>query len=87
MRIMLGLILTFAAVSALAQSEDATHRADRERTEALNRNVAEGATRRDTANDAAVDRYRAALADYARRRAEWQRRLAACQAGNIDACN
>jgi hypothetical protein len=85
MRIALASLLLLAT-PALAQSEDAAHRADRQETAALNRSVTEGAARRDRANAAAIDRYRSAIADYNRRRAEWQRRVAACQAGDAAAC-
>jgi hypothetical protein len=77
-----------AAQPALAGEEDAAHRADRLRTEALNRQAAAVARRRDSkiGADGAED-YRAAMDRYERRMAEWRRRVRACEAGDWSACD
>lgn len=68
--------------------EDAEHRADRLRTEQLNRDAGAAARRRDRAAAAARDRgYAAARARYEARMAEWRRQVAACRDGDYSACD
>lgn len=78
------LVLLAAPVSA---EEDAAHRADRLRTEQLNRQAASVVARRDRQNaqvrkggDDAMDRYQRELA-------AWRRRVADCRAGDYSACD
>lgn len=104
MRFVLASLLLLATSAASAQvEEDAAHRADRLRTEQLNRDAAAAIARRDRANadllrrDQARNedqayreterRYRAARAQYERELADWRERVAACRAGYYDACD
>lgn len=80
-------MMTSLATPSVAQQEDAAHRADRLRTEQLNRSAAAVVARRDRQNaqvrrrgDDAMDRYQKELA-------AWRRRVAACNAGDYDACD
>jgi hypothetical protein len=75
-----------AATPALAQVEDAEHRADRLRTIELNRRAQSVVDRRDRGNSNVRDTNRKAMERYQRQRAEWRQRVAACQAGDWDAC-
>jgi hypothetical protein len=87
MRILFALMLSLAPTAALAQAdEDAAHRADRQTTEDLNRSAARAVDQRNAANDATLARYRDAREAYRRQREAWRRRLAACQAGDAQAC-
>ncbi|WP_116090726.1 hypothetical protein [Sphingomonas crusticola] len=87
MRTLLALAIAILPSVVFAQAEeDAEHRADRARTEQLNRNAAAAVDRRNGANADAVDRYRDAQAAYRRAREEWRRRLAACEEGDDRAC-
>ena len=87
MRIFLTLFLAALPAMALAQSDqDAAHKADRRQTADLNRGAANTVDRRNAANAAALSRYREANQDYRRRREEWERRFAACEAGDRSAC-
>jgi hypothetical protein len=67
-------------------AEDAAHRADRLRTEQLNRGAGKVVDQRNRSNAEGQARYRNAQADYARRMAEWRRQVAACRAGEYSAC-
>ena len=88
MRIFLILFLTALPATALAQSEqDAAHRADQRQTADLNRGAARTVDRHNAANAAALARYREANQDYRRRREDWERRFAACEAGDRTACD
>jgi hypothetical protein len=88
MRSFLALMLVLMPASAFAQAEeDAAHRADRQQTQDLNRNVQRSVDQRNAADAAKVARYHEAAADYERRRAEWRRRVAACEGGDERACN
>ncbi|KQX22665.1 MULTISPECIES: hypothetical protein [unclassified Sphingomonas] len=68
------------------QGEDAEHRADRLRTIELNRRAQSVVDRRDRSNMDVRERNRRAQDHYQRERAEWRRRVAACNAGDHDAC-
>lgn len=88
MRIYLSLILALVPVSARAQAvEDREHRLDREHTQDLNGEVRRAIERRDAADAAKLARYRDAEAAYQHERAEWRRRVAACEDGDRRACN
>ena len=88
MRLLLSLMLVLVPASAFAQvEEDAAHRADRQQTEDLNRGVRRSVEHRNAADTTKLARYRDAAADYERRRAEWRRRVAACEDGDDRACN
>ena len=87
MRMLIPILLVLSPVAGLAQDEDALHRADRERTEQLNRRAAIKVDDRDDANARSLARYRDARAVYERERAEWRRRVAACQSGDDRACD
>jgi len=84
---LLAALLAATLPGAASAAEDAAHRADRLRTEALNRQAAEVVARRDRQNagirrggDAANERYQRQLDD-------WRRRVADCRAGDYSACN
>jgi hypothetical protein len=88
MRCALAMVLLILPAASLAQpEEDAEHRADRLRTERLNRDAGAKVDRRNGANAQAMDRYRDAQAAYQRAREEWRRRLAACEDGDVRACD
>ena len=88
MRFFLFLMVTLLPAAAFAQTaEDEAHRADRKQTEDLNRSVQRSVDRRNTDNAAKLARYRDAAAAYERRRAEWRRRVAACENGDTRACD
>lgn len=80
-----ALALLLIAAPAVAQ-EDAAHRADRERTEQLNRQVSNATARHARANAQARDRYRAQRSAYQRSMAEWRKLFDACEAGDRSAC-
>jgi len=82
----LVLLIAIAAASAPALAEDAAHRADRLRTEQLNRTAAAVVDRRMRRNADGQASYRDAQADYARRMADWRGRVAACERGDRSAC-
>ncbi len=87
MRTLLALAFILLPGASLAQvEEDAEHRADRVRTEQLNRNAAAAAARRENKNADSIDRYRDAQAAYQRAREQWRRKLAACEDGDDRAC-
>jgi hypothetical protein len=89
MRISLAFLLLFAVpVSAGAQvEEDEAHRADRERTEALNRAANQVVERRSDGNADAMRRYRAARERYERELAAWRKRVAECEGGRWESCD
>ena len=88
MRLFLALMLALVPASACAQAEeDEPHRADRQQTQDLNRNVQRSVDQRNAADAARLARYRDAAAAYERRRAEWRRRVAACENGDDRACS
>jgi len=86
-RPLLALSILATASAALAQAEDAAQRADRLRTIELNRRAQGAVDRRDRANADIRESARRAQQRYERERAEWLRRVAACQAGDYDACD
>lgn len=88
MRLLLAMMLAAVPASAFAQTEeDAAHRADRQQTQDLNRGVRRSVEQRDAADAAKLARYREAAEAYERRRAEWRRRVAACENGDDRACD
>lgn len=89
MRLFIAMAMLGSASVALA--EDAEHRADRLRTEQLNRDAEGAAARRDQRTKAVHDRARADY-DSARKRYEqemaaWRQRVASCRAGDYSACD
>jgi hypothetical protein len=88
MRAFVAFLLVVLPAPLLAQQDDdVAHRADRQRTADLNRDAARTLEKRDAGNDAAVQRYRDAVAAYERRREAWRRRLETCQDGDERACD
>ena len=83
MKVVLAAVLL--ASPALAQ-EDAAHRADRLRTEALNRSVINAGSARARENAREREGYRVARAAYQREMAAWRRRVAVCNSGDYAAC-
>lgn len=81
------LLALLAAAPALAQPEDAEHRADRLRTIELNKRAQAVVDRRDRGNADVRAQNRRAMERYERERAEWRERVAACRAGDWDACD
>lgn len=87
MRAFVAFLLVVLPAPLLAQQDDdVAHRADRQRTADLNRDAARTLEKRDAGNDAAVQRYRDAMAAYERRREAWRRQFEACQDGDDRAC-
>jgi Ni/Co efflux regulator RcnB len=83
------LALSFLAApltAALAQPEDAEHRADRLRTIELNRRAQDVVRRRDHSNSDIRETNRRAMERYERQRAAWREQVEACRAGNWSAC-
>ena len=81
-------MLALAPSAVFAQAdEDAVHKLDREATEALNRSVARSVGQRNAANAATLARYREAREAYRRQREAWQRRVIACQSGDLRTCD
>ena len=88
MRPLFALTVLLLPVAARAQAvEDEAHRVDRTQTESLNRSVQRSVDQRNAAGAAKLARYRDAAAAYERRRAEWRRRVAACEDGDVSACD
>jgi len=85
LRVLLLLAILIAA-PAHAQPESVERRADRLRTIELNERARSTVTHRDHANHDVREQNRKALERYQRQRAEWRQRVAACQAGDWDAC-
>lgn len=85
--ILLAALLSNVPTLAHAQEEDAEHRADRLRTIELNRRAQSVVDRRDRSNADIRERNRRALERYERERAAWRERVAACRAGDYDACD
>ncbi len=86
MKTALALMLLGTALPASAQDgEDAAHRADRERTQALNGRSWNGYSPA-TVRPRDHDDYARARAAYRQRLAAWRARVAACEAGRYDAC-
>jgi hypothetical protein len=82
-----ALIVATAAASPAYAREDAAHRADRLRTEQLNRSAGAVVDQRRRRNADGQARYRNAQADYARRMAAWRAQVAACRSGDYAACD
>lgn len=81
------LLISASALSAQELPEDAEHRADRLRTEQLNRRAQVAADKREDANRAKLDRYARDRAAYQREMAEWRRRSEACVNGDYSVCD
>lgn len=85
------LILGTASAAGAAALEDPVRRADRLRTEQLNRDAHAAAARRDGRIRAEQDRaqadYHAAQQRYQQAMENWRRRVAACKAGDLSACD
>jgi hypothetical protein len=79
--------LLLLGLSSAALAEDAAHRADRLRTEALNRRAMASARSWQRGNDDKIERYRQARARYERLHDEWRERVAACNRGYWSACD
>ena len=82
-------LLFLLAMPAMGQDqEDDAHRADRLRTQELNRRSPNGYAKGSygTGNDQGAGDYAQAQAEYRERLAEWRRRVAACESGHYDAC-
>lgn len=82
------LALSLIAAPAPAQAgESAERRADRLRTIELNKRAQAVVDRRDRGNADVRERNRRAMERYEQHRAEWRARVAACRAGDWDACD
>jgi hypothetical protein len=85
-RLLLALSALAIAIPATARAEDAAHRADRLRTIELNRRAEAVVDRRDRGNANVAETNRKAMERYERQRAEWRRRVDACESGDWSAC-
>jgi hypothetical protein len=83
----LGFSAALLLLAPPLHAEDAAHRADRLRTEQLNRGAGKVVNQRNRGNAEGQARYRDAQADYARQMASWRRQVAACRAGDYAACD
>jgi hypothetical protein len=81
------LLLMALSLPSIVHAEDAAHRADRLRTQALNEHAHAIVARRNDGNMRSRAEYRAELERYERQRAEWRERVDACRAGDYDACD
>jgi hypothetical protein len=79
--------LLLVAGPALADPNDAAHRADRARTRQLNNGAAAVVQRRFAGNDGRIAAYRKARARYERKLDDWRRRVADCRSGAYWACD
>lgn len=90
MKTLLSALLILGTIAPAAAQEDPVRRADRLRTEQLNRDAHAAAARRDGRIRAEQDRaeadYRAARQRYEQAMENWRRRVAACRAGDYSAC-
>lgn len=87
---LLPVLVCAAALPAWAQMSDANspeRRADKRYTEQLNRRAHAAAQARDNVEYRRVEAINRARQDrYREQMAEWRRRVAACRAGDYDAC-
>ena len=79
--------LLIVARPALADPNDAAHRADRARTQQLNNRAGAVVQRRFASNDRSVAAYRQARARYEREMDDWRERVSECRAGASWACD
>jgi hypothetical protein len=79
--------LLIIASPALADPNDAAHRADRARTRQLNNGAAAVVDRRFAGNDSRAAAYRRARARYEREMDDWRHRVADCRSGTYSACD
>jgi hypothetical protein len=82
-----SLFVAAASQAAPPAAEDAAHRADRLRTEALNRQAAAAVGKRNARVGRDEGEYRAAMERYERRMAQWRQRVRACEGGDWSACD
>jgi hypothetical protein len=87
MRCVLLPCLLLAASPAVADPNDAAHRADRARTQQLNNRAAAVVARRFAGNDSREADYRRARARYERQMDDWRQRVWDCRAGYYSACD
>ncbi|KKC27063.1 hypothetical protein [Sphingomonas sp. SRS2] len=87
LRILLPLSLLVALPAQAQVEEDAEHRADRLRTIELNKRAQSVVDKRDRGNADVRETNRRNQERYERQRDEWRARVAACRAGDYDACN
>jgi hypothetical protein len=84
--LLLPALLTIAG-PALANPNDAAHRADAARTRQLNNQAAAVVERRFAGNDSRVSAYRRARARYEREMDDWRQQVSACRSGAYWACD
>jgi hypothetical protein len=82
-----SIALLMLSISASARAEDAAHRADRLRTEQLNRAARAQIDARDDGNAHVRRRNQDAMSDYQKRLAAWRKRYDACLDGDYAACD
>ena len=86
MRLLLRVACFAIPAAAFARTPDPAHRADRTQVRELNGGAMAKVARRDAADQARFDRYRAASADYHRALDAWRRQTADCEAGDDSEC-
>jgi hypothetical protein len=86
-RLLLLPSLLIVAGPALADPNDAAHRADRARTRQLNHSAAAVVERRFAGNDGRIAAYRKARARYEREMDDWRQRVADCRGSAYWACD
>jgi hypothetical protein len=79
--------LLFVAGPALADPNDAAHRADAERTRQLNNRAAAVVERRFAGNDSRISAYRQARMRYEHEMDDWRQRVSDCRSGAYSACD
>jgi uncharacterized membrane protein YccC len=87
MRRVLLLSLLILPGAALADPDDAAHRADRARTRQLNNRAAAVVVRRFAGDDQRESDYRQARARYEREMDDWRERVSDCRSGKYWACD
>ncbi|MBV9843045.1 MAG: hypothetical protein JOY99_16190 [Sphingomonadaceae bacterium] len=85
-RLLFAMWLMSSAAAFAQAPDDAAHRADRAAVRQLNGGVMAQVARRDAADQAKFDRYRAASAEYQRALDSWRRQAIACEHGDSAAC-
>ena len=91
MKTLLAALLILGTVSPAFAQEDPVRRADRLRTEQLNREAYTTAARRDGRTRAKQDRaeadYQAAQKRYEQAMKDWRSRVTACRSGDYASCD